>query len=283
MLLVFVASAVAWLRLLWTHRFKLRQLPQTLVPRRSRQRPFWNPGDALVMFGTMQLIGALLAVAISQSGGMSDSESAPATGEVQPIVLVQILLVSGLAASAITLGWLWLCDREAIGKLGLSPSLADLTLGLKAALLLLPPVLLISAAAGHFVQYEHPVLDLLGGLDSAAKIVTVFLATAVVTPFVEEFLFRVLLIGGLERIADPMPNSDDAWRPRAWWPVVVSSLIFATMHLGQGAAPIPLFFLAMGLGFLYRQTGGITAPVVVHVVLNSVTLIVELVRIEVGA
>ena len=34
----------------------------------------------------------------------------------------------------------------------------------------------------------------------------------------------------------------------------VSAAIFAFMHLGQGPAPIPLFFLAIGLGYLYRQT-----------------------------
>lgn len=62
-------------------------------------------------------------------------------------------------------------------------------------------------------------------------------------------------------------------RSRAWWPVVVSSLLFAVVHLGQGPAPITLFFLALGLGYLYRQTGRIWAPIIVHMGLNGLTTV----------
>ncbi|XZE51697.1 CPBP family intramembrane glutamic endopeptidase [Planctomycetaceae bacterium SH139] len=62
----------------------------------------------------------------------------------------------------------------------------------------------------------------------------------------------------------------------ARWPLVISSLVFAAAHAGQGPAPISLFFLALGLGYLYRQTGRIWASVVVHVFLNGLTTIVTL-------
>ena len=52
------------------------------------------------------------------------------------------------------------------------------------------------------------------------------------------------------------------------------------VHLGgQGAAPIPLFFLALGLGFLYRQTGSLTPPILVHMILNGLTLVVTYLKI----
>jgi membrane protease YdiL (CAAX protease family) len=58
-------------------------------------------------------------------------------------------------------------------------------------------------------------------------------------------------------------------------PIVIASIIFAVLHLGQGAAPIPLFLLSLGLGYLYRQTGNVTAPLVVHILLNALTMIAK--------
>ena len=57
------------------------------------------------------------------------------------------------------------------------------------------------------------------------------------------------------------------------WPVVVSSAIFAAMHLGQGPAPIPLFVLALGLGYLYHRTHRVTPCIVVHLMLNGTSLL----------
>jgi len=54
----------------------------------------------------------------------------------------------------------------------------------------------------------------------------------------------------------------------AYWPIFVSSLCFALVHLGQGLAPIPLFILAVGLGYLFRQTGSLIACITVHFLLN---------------
>lgn len=56
-----------------------------------------------------------------------------------------------------------------------------------------------------------------------------------------------------------------------WWPILLSSLLFALVHLGQGAAPIALFFLALGLGYLYRITGRLWPSITVHFVLNSIS------------
>lgn len=53
-----------------------------------------------------------------------------------------------------------------------------------------------------------------------------------------------------------------------WSPIFVSAGLFAAAHIGQGAAPIPLFFLSVGLGYLYRQTGSIIPGIVVHFLLN---------------
>ena len=57
------------------------------------------------------------------------------------------------------------------------------------------------------------------------------------------------------------------------WPVVTSSAIFAGMHWGHGPAPIPLFFLALGLGYLYQRTHRVAPCIVTHLMLNGTTLL----------
>jgi membrane protease YdiL (CAAX protease family) len=56
------------------------------------------------------------------------------------------------------------------------------------------------------------------------------------------------------------------------WPILMSSLLFAAAHSAHGPDPIPLFFLALGLGFVYSRTHRILPCVVVHGLLNSSSL-----------
>lgn len=61
-------------------------------------------------------------------------------------------------------------------------------------------------------------------------------------------------------------------------PILLSSALFAVMHLGQGAAPIPLFFLSLGLGYLYQRTRCLTACIVVHAMLNGQSMVLLLIK-----
>lgn len=62
-------------------------------------------------------------------------------------------------------------------------------------------------------------------------------------------------------------------QPRvAVWPIFASAAMFALMHYSHGPDPIPLFFFAIGLGYLYRQTHRILPCVVVHFLLNALSL-----------
>jgi hypothetical protein len=55
----------------------------------------------------------------------------------------------------------------------------------------------------------------------------------------------------------------------AWWPVALSSLLFAMTHWGQGLAPIPLFFFAAILGYVYQRTHRLWPSLVAHSLLNA--------------
>jgi len=58
-------------------------------------------------------------------------------------------------------------------------------------------------------------------------------------------------------------------RPVLWVPILVSSGLFAIAHLSHGPDWIPLFFLAVGLGYLYQRTRRILPCIVVHMLVNG--------------
>ena len=171
--------------------------------------------------------------------------------------------------------------RSAVAELGLHATRKSVSQGLWGSLWFLPPVLLISFLISQLIRYEHPVLETLKAVaadPSPAGFLLLFAATAVITPVVEEFMFRVLLQGGLQGMFDRVvedANGNPSWRATSWIPIIMTSVLFAAMHIGQGGAPIALFFLSIGLGYLYRQTGSIVPPLIVHMVLNATTLLVE--------
>ena len=58
-----------------------------------------------------------------------------------------------------------------------------------------------------------------------------------------------------------------------WWmPIVASSGLFAAIHIGQGLAPVSLFFFGLSLGFLYRATGSVVPPIMLHFMLNGFSM-----------
>ncbi len=65
-------------------------------------------------------------------------------------------------------------------------------------------------------------------------------------------------------------------------PIIVSSIIFALLHWGQGAAWIPLFFLALGLGYIYQKRRTLTPSLVVHMLLNGQSMGLLLLQIFFG-
>ncbi len=54
-------------------------------------------------------------------------------------------------------------------------------------------------------------------------------------------------------------------------PILLSSFIFAIVHLEYGPSAIPLFFFAVVLGYLYRQTHRLWPSVIAHASLNALS------------
>jgi membrane protease YdiL (CAAX protease family) len=86
------------------------------------------------------------------------------------------------------------------------------------------------------------------------------------------------LIGERWAPAESQPESDPG-RPRAAVRAVFgSAAIFAICHWGVPPTPLPLAFLAVGLGWLALRTRGVLAPILVHALFNAVAFIELVVR-----
>ncbi len=152
-----------------------------------------------------------------------------------------------------------------------------------------PIVMLVHSAASHWMRYEHPTLTILSEstTDDRFQIAaTTFFSAALVAPLVEEFFFRGILQAFLTRIffqflrtAKGTPQES---RPICWFAITITSAIFAAIHIGQGPAPFGLFVLSIGIGYLYDRTGSLTSCVVVHFLLNAMTMFFVLARMFLG-
>ena len=164
----------------------------------------------------------------------------------------------------------------------------DLRLGTLAFVALAPVVFGLQMLLVNLSQSRHPVSEVLEKHHDWTTIGLSVLTVVIVAPFVEEFLFRVALQGWLEKIfagkepADPSIKRNST--ALAMIPVAISAAIFALLHLRfhdgkPDADPIPLFVLAVGLGYLYRQTHRIWPSVVVHMLLNACSLLIVLLQV----
>ena len=295
------ASGYWWVRVIRQRRLAGR--PWTdLIETQPRQRPFWGPEVFLLMVGGLMVITTLFHWMYLSNPSprqadpplsavppiASDIETSRETGEASTTAkpkLAGLVLFSVASASTVVLTVAFCClyrsGWDAIKQLGLWSKAGDVRLGLEASLMLIPPLWLVMSLVSWFVPYQH---DVISALSSDPKLITfaaLFFATVLITPLAEEFAIRVILQGGLQGLADRFagpPEGSSAWRPVAVWPVYVTSFVFALLHLGQGAAWIPLFLLSLGLGYLYRQTGRIGPSLVVHMVLNGITMSIAILQ-----
>jgi membrane protease YdiL (CAAX protease family) len=76
-----------------------------------------------------------------------------------------------------------------------------------------------------------------------------------------------------EAAAEQLIATADLPMVKKWWPIIISSFAFAMAHFGHGTDPIPLFLVALGLGWLYQRTHRLWPCVVVHMALNGFSML----------
>ena len=296
---IFISGLIGWCRVarFW---FALRLQNQgssglldSLIPCSRQERPTWTFADFLLAFGLRILLPVLLLSLMADEASIGEGQAAVSlhtdqaveiAGELAPgaqnsvstesaITQLSLQLIAIFASIGLTLAWLSILHRDSWKRIGFRTNWKQVHLALISTPLILSVVMIFSLIGSAIVEYQHPVLDALSQQTSPTFWTLTFFVTAIATPIFEEFIFRGLLQGSLQALADRQVDQGD-WKPKALWPLLVSSFIFAIMHFpGQGAAPLPIFALSIGLGYLYRQTGSLIPPILVHVILNSITLL----------
>ena len=100
------------------------------------------------------------------------------------------------------------------------------------------------------------------------KMLVIFIGVVVAAPFVEELIFRAHLMPSITRLAGKKVDEQKA----AIIGIVVSSVIFALIHLQFYAAPAQFVFGA-ALAIIYYRHKSLSEVVVIHALVNLVGLI----------
>jgi len=250
-----------------------------LVPFEPRRPVPWTGADLLCIalgYLVLNVIASSIASFVHETDGLGD------------LPQVTILLMGALASTAAVLAaalWIRLRHQATWTDLGLDLSRlrSDLLLGLAAFAVVSAPIYAIQACLTQLIPSEHPIIEALQGADAGWTLwLSSLVLAVVVAPLTEEFLFRVVLQGWLESLGSEVGTHGDhelmtadaiPSRPlRARWaPIVLSSAAFALMHLPRPDV-VPLFFLALALGYLYRQTHRLWPSMVAHGCLNACSL-----------
>jgi membrane protease YdiL (CAAX protease family) len=278
-----------------------------------------------VPWGPVGLVIAMLYLLLIIRAGLVGAEEAPE----QP----SVLLTLGMdALLKLTLGggvllWLVVSHRTTPADLGLPASpreaAGDFLLGVLAALAALVPVyVLLYFFIGVFGERpQNPLITRMFEDPSVPMLAAAFVSAVIVAPVFEEFLYRLLTQGWLEKMlmraaliggmlhsdgtGDAAPEAatldettaepaewpafteqgvlagrlsgdgpEPARIPIFWLPILISSLLFSAAHFGleYGYSPIPLFLLAMILGYLYQRTHRILPCIAAHMTFNAISL-----------
>ena len=162
---------------------------------------------------------------------------------------------------------------------------ADLRLGCRVFLMFGPPAYLIQMFLTVWRPESHPIIESLRAAPDPQLMIASVASAVVAAPLQEEFLWRLLFQGWLEKLAratsDPIELMVGRSRRSstvapdqavATWPILVSSFVFALLHLNHGPAAVALFFFATGLGWVYQRTHRILPCITAHLLLNGCSL-----------
>jgi membrane protease YdiL (CAAX protease family) len=251
-----------------------------IVPATSKRPGVWSGLGVvalyfLLQFGLSMLIGVIIGFVLvmkaSVEAGMHhrhlDAKGVVALAMRTNPDIQGVLTVVTIAAAAVVMAlivrqfWRAQWSRDELPGFGfVQPAHKSNYLG---AVLLGIGVLLLGGAITHLLAGQHPVHQDVAVMASQVSLgLRLLLALLVVgvAPFVEEMVFRGVLLSGL---ASRMPVG---------WAIVVSAVVFGCVHLPDfkfSWYPVPaLVLLGLALGWIRVRSGSLWPSITLHATNN---------------
>lgn len=322
----------------WQAGFKRLAQGLPLLEYRKREPACWGLLDVGLIFVAILVIVSAATGYVSSLKGIEDASELTAMNPQEQSAIILAFGLSTLLATALSVGWLW-ARFQRLDGFEMEHFWQDVELGFRWFFMLVVPILLLQLLLTRWFPTNHPIVDMLRDSGDLSFLPIAAFAAVVAAPIFEEFLFRLLLQGWLEKLhayrgkvntgthtdedrtqllvggtattspvfgnsvgkstsqsvhgaryekSNPYSSSMgdaagnvpvDSNRPEpdsgsiVWWPIVLTSLLFGLAHLGHGPDWVPLFFLALGLGYLYQRTGRVLPSIVVHVLVNTLGIL----------
>lgn len=184
-----------------------------------------------------------------------------------PIILQSCVLYLALIVGLVSL--LIIRYRNPISVLGLRWTRwrREIPLAILALLSIYPLIILVQLIVQAIVEKYTPgvtapqeiVQFLADSPGLQERLLLAFLAI-VMAPLAEETIFRGFMFGTMRQF----------WG--RWPAIIISSVVFALIHSHIPALP-GLFILAVFLTLVYERTGSLWAPIMLHAIFNTVTIV----------
>ena len=234
----------------------MREPGQPLVAAQPWEPVAWDGPDVAALFLVQVMFGLVAA------------NSGP-----KPMPVLHQLFAGTASTVAATFVGVWILRSRGASwrSLGLITRSfgSDAKLALAALALVLAPLLTLSSGLDQLVPYRHPIIDFLSEHRDPLSLAMVFVSAVVVAPIAEEFFFRGVLQGWLQKRLPELGGLGA---------IAIASLAFGLAHVGQGLAWIPLVFFGMAVGYLAKQTGSIVPGIIVHSLFNAVSVVLVLLQ-----
>jgi membrane protease YdiL (CAAX protease family) len=222
-----------------------------------------------------------------------------------------LLVQFGIYTAFLALAWCFLVSKASAtpADLGLRTNQAgrEVARGLVGGLILVPVAFALNYAAQKIWKpVPHDLVKVIARGQSATTWVLGAFMAVIAAPIVEEFLFRGVLLGALNRraISEPASDVDPEFAGSSMeiqqattgsnigkvspvgWSLFLSnvavSLLFAMLHAQFWPTPFPLFFVSLAFGAMFQRTGSLIAPIVMHATLNGVSTLLLMLSIMAG-
>jgi membrane protease YdiL (CAAX protease family) len=258
-------ALLAWSGLLWT------AVRRGVFRRETGKLPVW-PGRAVVeCLAAFAFVSVAVGVAYQlRVGKQTEIPAADQLGLMAVINALLVVIVPWIIEkrSGLTLSDLGLVHRRIL--------VDDTVSGGLLCLVLLPLVYAVFTGAQLiWPAHEHSVQRAVREQFSTEMAALVVLSAVILAPIAEELFFRGVLLGWLQtRMTEAAGHAvGPMWLLGIWLPNVLVSILFAAIHWTEWPAPLALFVLSLGLGWLVQRSGRLGGAIAAHMLFNGLSTV----------